>query len=80
MHLSLARATPGDVLTVVFAPWTNRADAIARATRHARLIATGLLPGVVEVRPDSVPYRPEGAWVILRGAALPPCAGEADAT
>lgn len=80
VHLSLAQAAPGDVLTVVFAPWTSRGEAITRATRNARLIATGILPGVVEVRPDSALYRPEGAWMILHGAALPPCAWEADAT
>lgn len=77
VHLSLAREAPSGALTVVFPPWISRLDAVARATRNARLVALGALPGVIEVRPDGPSYDADGAWIVLPGAPPPPCAQEA---
>lgn len=81
ISVSLASAgspAPGHHLAVVFPPWVETGDAVARAAMAgARLIGTGRYPFVVIVAPEADDYsrraRDAGAVATLDADALGGC-------
>lgn len=75
---SLPRATDGTVpVAIVFPPWTDGAEAIARsfAAGH-RVLRSGRFSAVVVVAPTpggQAPSLPQGAWFSLVLAGLAGC-------